>query len=131
MHIARSASATLAIVLLLAICPIAQAQWEHSSLSGAQAQSQFAIDRGACIGTAYRTVGQPPSSPARSPSTTTTFSGTTSNGGTFQGQATTGPGPELSALPAFEAAEAQERYNGALQQVFRGCMVEKGWNRRQ
>lgn len=126
MVIVRIIAATA--VLFLTACASTQYHWRHNSLSGAAAQQQFSVDQGACTAEAYRVIGGPPQSPQLPPGSTTTFSGNTSRGTQFSGQAQTtysDPNPFWS---GYKQAEAERQHRTALSQVFTGCMAQRGWS---
>lgn len=118
------ALASLSAVALLTACAAPPQQaWYH--LSGTSISQRFQTDDGTCTGVAYRSVGAPPTTQSGS---TTTFSGQTSTGTTFQGEARTAPANQLFGAPAgFQAYETQNRYEQAVRSVHRGCMAERGW----
>ncbi len=121
-------AALITSVALLSSCAAAPQQaWFHSS--GRADQTQFQIDDGACVAQAYRAVGGPPA--VASGGSSTTFSGQTSSGTTFQGQSQTVPTNQMfGAAAGFQAYDAEDRYNQAVNAVFRGCMAQRGWSLR-
>ena len=117
----------LVLSVVLSACSVQpKHEWFHSS--GSASQSQLQIDDSICSSAAYQAVGAPPSSTSGS---TTTFSGSTSRGTTFEGQARTSPNSQMfGAAAGIQAAEADARYNNALRAIHRGCMAERGWTLR-
>jgi len=117
-----------AFSLMAVACTTTQYYWRHKTMSGPAAEQQFATDRGNCIAAAYRTVGGPPQAPQLPPPSTTNFSGFTSQGTYFQGQAQTtysDPNPFWSGM---KQAEAENQHRAALSSVFTGCMAQRGWS---
>ena len=112
---------------LLLICSCAAAQdayWENSTLSADAKRSQFPIDRGNCVAVAHNTAGPPPA-PPQSSSSSSTFSGIGPSG-PFQGQITTTP-MDYSLYPYYAYGQAQAQHQNTLEQVFVGCMAQRGW----
>jgi hypothetical protein len=115
---------TLLLALMVGCVQRPRYMWTHSS--GSFNQSQFQIDDGSCTSSAYAAIGPMPQQPQGS---TTTFSGTTSQGGTFQGRATTTPTGQLwGAAAGNQAFEAEQRYRNAISSAHRGCMAQRGWS---
>lgn len=119
---------TVTLSILTVACSNTQNYWRHNSLSGSAAEQQFAADRGTCTAAAHRAIGAPPQAPQLPPSSTTNFSGYTSQGTYVQGQAQTtysDPNPFWSGV---KQSEAEGQYRAALSSVFNGCMAQRGWS---
>lgn len=120
----------LCVSLVLVACATTHNYWQHNQLTGQPAQQQLTADRGTCTIAAYQAIGGPPTQPQRPPDTQTTFSGTTSRGDYFSGQAranTSDPNPSASAL---QQGRIESEYKAALTNVFNGCMAQRGWSLR-
>ena len=120
----------ITLALLVASCATTQTQvmWRHNSLKGAAAQQQFTADNGLCTGEAYRAIGAPPVFQNAQPQTDTRFSGRTSGGANFEGNATTTYSDPNPFMRAWRESEVQSQYESALYAVFVGCMARRGWS---
>lgn len=123
--LSRSAPPVFMAVLLASCAAPPQPVWYHSS--GTFNQQRFSGDDSICTSLAYRSIGGPPQ--AQAGGSTTSFSGQTSTGTTFQGESRTVPANQMFGTAAgFQAYEAQANYNQAIRSVHRGCMAERGWS---
>ena len=115
--------------LLLSACASPQQQgmnWRHSYLTGQAAQQQNAVDSATCVSAARNAAGPRPQAPQGS---VTDFSGRTSGGGYFSGQARTTPQSGMYGAPAgIQQAEAQNQWEANIANMALSCMAQRGWS---
>jgi hypothetical protein len=114
--------ASISIVPLLAACGSSPTQYQRFDDSP---QGRLAQDRAFCEGYAARESRSAALPPRPSSSSTTTFSGRTSNGTQFEGTARTQSSGGFSSgfQAGMQAREAVDRRAA----IFKGCMAELGW----
>ena len=114
--------------------------WVNSQ--GDSSNTRYAADHGQCTAAAYQAVpvsAPIPTQQRQSSGGISTFSGSTSTGTTFSGEVVTidqrshvsiGQG-YLNTVQQQQAIAAKDQEAYARQQVFSGCMAQRGWTLQQ